>query len=274
MLNNEPGRLDYRVRSSMAGVAPLLASESIETFTKQELNAMIDTAHDLKVKVAAHCTGLRCLDLLKGTGGLGCVDSVEHAYSLSNAMVASKEVETRVQEGHGRKLERVSTWVPTLAAYYTMGVDTDAWAQAARSFQEVLKREDIPFNIACGGDTGVFAHGDNALEMKLMVRLGADWRKVLSWGTRGGWECIRSLRWEEDEGKERLAKVEEMGEDARIVGDNEVPFGAIRKGFAADLIATTGDLEGDFEDAVDKGSICFVMKAGRLYKLNGAELGR
>lgn len=256
----------------MADVAPLLANERIETFTKQELNAMIETAHGLKVKVAAHCTGLRCLDLLKGTGGLERVDSVEHAHALSNAMVASKEVETGIQEGHERTVGRVSTWVPTLSVYYTLGTDTTAWAQAAKSFQGVLKMGDIPFNIACGGDTGVFAHGDNALEMKLMVRLGADWRKVLSWGTRGGWECIRSLRWEGEEGEERLAKVEEMGEDARIVGDNEVPFGAIRKGFAADLIATTGDLEADFEGAVDKGSISFVMKGGRLYKLNGAEL--
>lgn len=256
----------------MASVSPPISREIIETFSIEELNAMIDTAHNLKVKIAAHCSSRRCLDLLKGSRGYEKVDSVEHANSLSDAIAASLEEKTSAREDHACAPERISTWVPTLAAYYTTGKDTGTWLQASRSFQDVMKRENVGFNIACGGDTGVFAHGDNALEMKLMVRLGADWRRVLSWATRCGWECIRSLRWEGAEGKERLAKVDEMREDARIVGDNEVPFGMIKKGFAADLISTKGSLEEDFEGAVDKGSISFVMKAGKIYKLNGKEL--
>ena len=105
-----------------------------------------------------------------------------------------------------------------------------------------------------------------------MVRLGADWPTVLRWATLGGWECIRSLQWEGQLGLDRLNRVEELGEDAKIVGDNEVPFGAIRKGFAADIIATNGDLEKDFERAVDRENIRFVMKGGRVYKLDGKEL--
>jgi imidazolonepropionase-like amidohydrolase len=150
------------------------------------------------------------------------------------------------------------------------GQDGGAWGAAKRVFEKAVA--DGMDKIACGGDTGVFSHGDNALEMKLMVKLGADWRRVLKWGTVGGWECIRSMRWEGDRGKERLDKVDLLREDARVVGDNEVPFGGVWKGFAADIIATSGDLERDFDLAVSADSIKFVMKGGRIFKRDGLEL--
>ena len=80
------------------------------------------------------------------------------------------------------------------------------------------------------------------------------------------------MAWEGAEGADRLARVAELQEDARVVGDNEVPFGAIRRGFAADIVATSGDLEKDFENAVDKSNIVFVMKGGNVYKRAGKEL--
>lgn len=49
-------------------------------------------------------------------------------------------------------------------------------------------------NTACSGNTGVFSHNENALEMKLMVWLGVDWKRVLKWATLGGWECLRSMQ--------------------------------------------------------------------------------
>lgn len=127
-------------------------------------------------------------------------------------------------------------------------------------------------NIACGGDTGVFAHGDNALELKLMARLGAPAKQVLKWATLGGWRLVRSAAWEGDAGARRLERVEELREDPRVVGDNEVPFGVIAKGFAADIIALDGDLESEFEKAVSKESVKFVMKGGRIFKKDGLEV--
>ena len=73
-------------------------------------------------------------------------------------------------------------------------------------------------------------------------------------------------------GTRRLARVAELGEAAAAVGDNEVPFGAVQRGFAADIIATSGDLENDFENAVDRRAIVFVMKGGTVYKRNGKEM--
>ena len=103
-----------------------------------------------------------------------------------------------------------------------------------------------------------------------MVKLGADPLTVLRAATLGGWECIRSKRWEGSLGKERMKRVEEHCESRAKVGDNEMPFGAIRKGFSADIIATDGDIEADFEEAVCAKHITFVMKTGKVYKRNGA----
>ena len=83
---------------------------------------------------------------------------------------------------------------------------------------------------------------------------------------------MRSMAWKGDAGKERMKKVAGLGEDPRVVGDNEVPFGLIKRGWAADLIATSGDLENAFEDAVAKNSIVFVMKGGRVYKQDRKEV--
>ncbi|PFH53704.1 hypothetical protein AMATHDRAFT_136983 [Amanita thiersii Skay4041] len=125
-------------------------------------------------------------------------------------------------------------------------------------------------NIACGGDTGVFAHGRNALELVLMRQLGAGWERVLSWTTLGGWKCVRGMEWEGEEGKQMLADAEKCQCDHALDLERGVPFGVIRKGWAADIIALEGLVDGDFGEfkkAVERAS--FVMKGGRVYKRDG-----
>ena len=75
------------------------------------------------------------------------------------------------------------------------------------SFSEALR---IGMKIACGGDTGVFAHGQNALELILMRQLGAPWDCVLSWATYGGWKCVRGMEWEGGEGERRIWNVKNV----------------------------------------------------------------
>ncbi|KAF9237060.1 hypothetical protein BU15DRAFT_49217 [Melanogaster broomeanus] len=244
--------------SQIFGVSTRPGGASMSTFNHEELKTMIDTAHQYGVKVAAHATNKDTIDHLIRLS----VDSIEHGYDIAS----SDDRETL------RAFAQSNTkWVPTLAAYFTLSQGAGgSWERAAQSFKAAL--EEGVDNIACGGDTGVFAHGDNAMEMALMVRLGADWRRVLKWGTLGGWECVRSMEWEGRKGTERLASVGELREDPSIVGDNEVPFGAVRKGFAADLIATSGNFATDFQGAVSAENIKFVMKGGRVYKRDGVAL--
>ncbi|KAG9308993.1 hypothetical protein JVU11DRAFT_11297 [Chiua virens] len=267
---------DYRFRSRVAGVSAETGRASMNTFREEELKAMVDTAHMYGVKVAAHATNGQTIATLLALG----VDSIEHGFDIlspSTAVdmdMATDDASDSAGAGPGRSCRVLralahsnAKWVPTLATYYTLSQgsgDAGPWTRAAEAFRAAL--EEGMDNIACGGDTGVFSHGENALEMMLMVRLGADWKKVLRWGTLGGWECVRSMGWEGRRGAARLARV---GDSQGWGGENEVPFGAIRRGFAADVIATCGDVEGNFESAVSAESVRFVMKAGRVYKRDG-----
>ncbi|KAJ7445957.1 hypothetical protein B0H11DRAFT_1879850 [Mycena galericulata] len=233
---------DYPIRSRMTDVSPRLASRAIPTFTRDELKVLIDTAHHAGVKIAAHAKTVPViLDLLS----LG-IDSLEHGSELHASPAAIREL--------ARPGSR-TVWVPTLAAYYALaqrGGGDAAWDAASQSFRAVLAEGLGRVALACGGDTGVFPHGENALEMELMERLGAPWAWVLRWGTLGGWECIRALDPESE------------------VGDNSVRFGCVKPGWAADLVGLEGDLATEFAKAVRH--VEFVMKGGRVYKQDGKEV--
>ncbi|KAJ7580204.1 hypothetical protein C8J56DRAFT_1058513 [Mycena floridula] len=231
---------DYRTRSRMQQVNPQVAGKAISTFNRIELEAMISTAHASGVKVAVHAHGA---EAIRNSLELG-VDSIEHGGEVHLVL------DTFVKSPG-------TIWVPTLAVVHKLAGTTAPWEEAAKSFKLAL--EAGMENIACGTDAGAFRHSENALEMKLMVRLGADWRKVLRWATLGGWECIRPLDWEQY-----------LNVPPNQLGDNCVPFGALRPGFSADIIAVEGDLEKDFEGTVDR--VQFVMKAGKVFKQHGREV--
>ena len=102
-----------------------------------------------------------------------------------------------------------------------------------------------------------------------------NWKEVVKAATWTGWLCVRGSWWDSEAGEAELVRYEDGSwaaeQECRTLdddegyhgsGENEVPVGAIKVGFGADLIATSGDLEGDFESAVDKNSIAFAMKAG------------
>lgn len=232
---------------------------------------MVSEAHRLGVKIAAHASESATLLNLTRDGRTH-IDSIEHGHDMLSVIEAAKDRGTVFAVGADAPDVKPLTWVPTLAVYWTQDRHGERWDRAVKSFQAFLNTRPAGLRIATGGDTAVFPHGDNALEMTIMVRLGAPWREVLQWATLGGWECIRSMRWEGKEGEERLRDIEQLKEEPKVVGDNEVAFGALRKGFVADIIATTGDFTKDFEDAVDKSSISFVMKGGKVYKQDGKEV--
>ncbi|KAJ7761457.1 hypothetical protein B0H14DRAFT_3116907 [Mycena olivaceomarginata] len=113
------------------------------------------------------------------------------------------------------------------------GLDLHTSADAVRTLASSGCRT-VYIALACGGDARVFPHGENALEMELMVRLGAPWEWVLRWVTLGGWECI--------------------------IGEQD----------AADLVGLNGDLATEFAKTVR--SVEFVMKAGRVYNQGGNQV--
>ncbi|KAF8555087.1 hypothetical protein OG21DRAFT_1597060 [Imleria badia] len=172
-------KANYRVRSRMSGVSAEIGRASMNTFDEGELRAMVECAHRYGVKVATHAMEGETIEWLVALG----VDSIEHGYDI-----LSRSTDAERTDAHADQSSSKTIWVPTLAAYYTLSQGSSEqggpWACASGAFKAAL--EEGMENIACG-DTGAFAHGQNAPEMVLMVRLGADWRQVLRWGTLWGW---------------------------------------------------------------------------------------
>lgn len=132
-----------------------------------------------------------------------------------------------------------------------------------------------------------------------MYEMLKDWRKLIVAVTWTSWISVRSMYWDSEDGQEELRSYAELGKPAcqisqiisnflpaldpgnpketeslhetfeKVLGDNEVPIGCIAPGFAADIIATDGDLEKDFESAITQTKISFVMKNGVVYKRDG-----
>ena len=270
---------DSNCRSRTNDVMPTTISVgAIPTFNTEELSAIITTAHASGVKVAAHAITSGAVDTLLDLG----VDSIEHGLEIYDG---NKNLLEKFVKANG-----TTVWVPTLAVYYTQSLAVGSsfqsrkkWERSKMSFIEGL---GIGMeNIACGGDTGVFAHGQNALELVLMRRLGASWDRVLSWATYGGWKCVRGMEWEGEKGEKRIRDVvninkknlEMSGElhlqDGSFL-ERGVPFGVICPGWAGDLIGIEGKLEGtveEFEKALVDG-VKFVMKGGKVFKRDGQEI--
>ena len=247
---------------------PTVSGEAIATFNTEELSAIITTAHARGVKVAAHANTSGAIDTLLDLG----VDSIEHGSEIYDIADSNKNLLRKFVTANGKTI-----WVPTLAAYYTQSLSgslqsQEKWERCKMSFSEVLRIGME--NVACGGDTGVFAHGQNALELVLMRQLGATWDRVLSWATYGGWKCVRGMEWEGfgDEAEGRVLQMSELLQDTIL--ERGVPFGIIRPRWAGDLIGIEGKLDGtveEFEEALVNG-VKFVMKGGKVYKRDGQEI--
>ncbi|KAK2744563.1 amidohydrolase domain containing protein [Colletotrichum kahawae] len=141
-----------------------------------------------------------------------------------------------------REMRRQGTiYVPTLSVVKK---------SAAPYFEDCLKRVkkayDLGVRLAVGGDTGgPMPHGEGSLEMELMMRAGVPLVDVLEACMVGGWESC---------GKEKSGFL----------------FGAISKGYRADIIALAADPR---EDAGALRKVDFVMKDGRVWKKDGHPIG-
>jgi len=130
---------------------------------------------------------------------------------------------------------------PTLAATdatsqyagWKKGIDPEPArvAQKRNSFQFALK---AGVTICMGGDVGVFAHGDNAREMEMMVDYGMKPIDVLRSAT---------------------------SVNADVFGYGST-IGRIQKGFVADIIAVEGDPSTDIKNI---RRVKLVMKDGKIY---------
>ncbi len=194
------------------------------SFSQEEMNRIVETARSVGVPVAAHATskeGMRRA-ILAG------VATIEHGNGGD-------------EEIFKLMAERGVAFCPTLAAFeaserhrgYRPGTDPEPprLRRARETFKKAMAAGVI---IANGSDMGVFAHGDGARELELLVEYGMKPADTLRAATSVAAKTI--------------------GFDNRL--------GIIKLGLLADLVAVEGDPTVDIK-AVRK--VKLVMKGGEIY---------
>ncbi|SFS04241.1 metal-dependent hydrolase family protein [Sphingomonas jatrophae] len=193
--------------------------------TPEEMRAIIDTAHALGRKVAAHSHAAEGTKAALEAG----VDSIDHGTFLDDEAI-------RLFKAKGAFL------VPTMIAPVTALAQARAGALPPATIPKAEEAATVAMashskaiasgvKIAFGTDTGVSKHGENAKEFALMVRAGMTPAQAIRAATVGAAELL--------------------GQSQRI--------GTLEPGKAADLIAVAGS---PLEDVTRLERVDFVMHGG------------
>ena len=217
------------------GVMSIGDDPKLQLMADDEIKAVIDTAHALGMKVAAHAHGKQAID---HTIALG-VDSIEHS-SFSDAE------SYKLYKQHGAYL--VPTMLVGMRVYDHAKQHPEdlnpSTAQKALSVVPVMLRNltaahAAGVKIAFGTDTfGMSAHGENAQEFAILVSAGLTPMEAIKAATSSA---------------------------ADLIGDS-ADIGSVQPGRYADLVAVSGDPLADVRTLEHVG---FVMKGGVVYKSDG-----
>ena len=228
-LNHKYGADVIKVCAS-GGVLSLTDDVDTPQLTQEELNALVDEAHALRRKTAAHAHGAEAAKRAIRAG----IDSIEHGSFLDDEALD-------MMKQHGTYL------VPTLMAAQGLQEQFDrnvymppaiaAKAHAAitamhSTFQRALAKG---VNIGLGTDAAVYPHGRNAEEFHQMVDLGMKPAAALKAGTSA---------------------------DANLLGIANT-VGTLEPGKIADIVAVSGN---PLQNIRLTEHVVFVMKAGVIYK--------
>jgi len=229
-------RLDHKYGADIIKVCAsggvLSPTDDVDTpqLTQEELNAIVDEAHALRRKTAAHAHGAEAAKRAIRAG----IDSIEHGSFLDD-------------EALDMMKQRGTYLVPTLMAIQGLQERFDrglyvppaiaAKAHAATNaihatFQRALAKG---VKIGLGTDAAVYPHGRNAEEFHQMVDLGMKPIDALKAGTSS---------------------------DADLLGLAD-KIGTLEQGKLADIVAVPGD---PLQNIRQTEHVFFVMKEGVIYR--------
>lgn len=198
--------------------------QAMATFTQEELELMVKIANSSGRPVVAHAAteeGMR-------RATLAGVQTIEHGDGGTKEvfeLMAEKGVALCPTIAAGDAISQYRGW--------KKGSEPEP-ARIQNKRKSVKMALDAGVPIVAGGDVGVFTHGENALELELMVDYGMSDLAVLKSVTSG---------------------------NAKLLGIKDL--GTIEEGKLADLIAVEGNPTMDIK-AVRK--VNFVIKDGVIYK--------
>jgi imidazolonepropionase-like amidohydrolase len=199
--------------------------EAMPTFSQLELEWIVGNATSSGRKVVAHAGTAEGMKRAINAG----ISTIEHGDGGTEEvfkLMKEKNVALCPTLAAGDAIQQYRGW--------KKGIDPDpqSIANKKKSFQLALQ---TGVTICMGGDVGVFAHGDNAREMELMVEYGMKPIDVLKSAT---------------------------STNADVFGYGN-KIGRIKKDLFADMIAVDGDPSADIKNI---RKIKLVIKDGVIYK--------
>src|SRR5258706_6997018 len=216
------------------GVLSLADAVDTPQLTQAELDALVDEAHALKLKAAAHAHGNEGAKRAVLAG----IDSIEHGSVLQDEALQLMKT-------------KGTYYVPTLMAVQGLteqiakgvaippAIRVKADAAIASVHKTFARAVTMGVKIGLGTDAAVYRHGRNAEEFHQMVDLGMKPIDALKAGTSN---------------------------DADLLGLAD-KIGTLEAGKLADVVAVPGDPSQNIRQTEH---VFFVMKEGKIYK-NDAE---
>jgi imidazolonepropionase-like amidohydrolase len=210
----------------------LSPTDDVDTpqLTQEELNAIVEEAHALRLKVATHCHGAEAAKRAVRAG----VNSIEHGTFLDDeALEMMKQHGTYLVptlmavQGLQEQLDRGSYIPPAISIKAQMAI-----ANIRKTFQKALTKG---VNIGLGTDAAVYPHGRNAEEFHQMVDMGMKPIDALKAGTSS---------------------------DAELLGLAD-KIGTLEPNKIADVVAVPGN---PVESIRQTEKAFFVMKEGVIYR--------
>jgi len=198
-------------------------------YTLEEMKALVDEAHAHGRKVAAHAHGTEGIKRAILAG----VDSIEHA-----SLIDDEGLELAKRNGTALVMDiYVDDYI--INEGKRAGVleeSLEKSRQIATRLRESMRRAHLSgANVVFGTDSGVYPHGNNAIQFGYMVRFGMSPLDAI-----------------------RAATIK-----AATLLDMEADVGAIKPGRFADVIAISGN---PLEDVTLLQDVAVVIKGGELIK--------
>lgn len=221
---------DWIKITATGGVLSVAKSGENPQFTDEELVALVDTAADYGLRVAAHAHGTEGMKRAVIAG----VASIEHGTFMDQEVMRLMKkkgtyyVPTILAGDWVAEKAKIDGFFPDLVRPKAAAIGPVIRSTFAKAY-----KAGVP--IVFGTDSGVSAHGDNAREFALMVE-----------GGMPPMEAIQSA----------------TSVAARFLGIDDT-HGTLEANKQADIVAVPGN---PLDDITAMERVSFVMKAGIIYK--------